>query len=169
MGDFNWGLFDTAIFDDSGSIIHTLFQVAQGGDTVHTKAYTNMRGAGSLPTDESLLVRKISVIPDANLPPADVQGMFLHSYLEMRISDETVLFAPLRQFADEAGYGGVYTQAAAADEALIGPLGDGYPLELPLLIPTGATFRVEIYQGTALAGASNWVKCVLGGILSRGA
>jgi len=168
MTDFNWGLYDTADFDDGGDVIHTLFQTAQGGDDTRTKQYTNMRGAGSLPTDESLLVRRISIIPDADLPTADVQGMFLHSYLEMRISDETVLFAPLRQFADHGGYGGLYSQAAAADEALIGPLGDGYVLDLPLLIPTGATFRVEIYQGTALVGATNWVKCVLNGILTRG-
>jgi len=162
----SWTLFDTALFGVAVGM-RTLFQIAEGGDDAHTKAYTNMRGAGSLPTEESLLVQNIGVMLDHNSLVADREGVFLHSYLELRVSDETKLLAPLRLFATHSGSAGVYTQAAAADEEMIGPLGDGYELGNPILIPAGNSFKVEIYQGTVMGAADQWVKILLNGILTR--
>jgi len=164
--DLSWTLFDTALFGVAVGI-RNLFQIGEGGDSTHTKAYTNMRGAGSLPVEERLLIKNIGVMLDGDVDEADRESVFLHSYLELRISDETKLMAPLRMFASHSAFGGAYSQAAAADDALIGPLGNGYPLDIPILIPNGNSFKVEVYQGTVLVGADTWVKVLLNGTLTR--
>ncbi len=166
MADYTATLYDTAVFGTTAGAEHTLFQVAQGGDSTHVEAFTNMRGAGSLPNDEDFRVDEIAVFPDVNASAADLQNMTIGSFLEVRVSDKTVLKAPLAMFMKHAAYGGLYTQATAANEALIGLLGDGYKLPIPIAIPGGTSFRVRIYQGTAMSAASQNLKVALNGVLT---
>jgi hypothetical protein len=65
-----------------------------------------------------------------------------------------------------ADYGGHFTQATASSRALIGPVGNGYVLDIPIIIPGGTKFVVRILQKTALSAPVK-MKVVLNGILSR--
>lgn len=165
MPDYSFVLYDTAPFGASAGTEHVLFQVSQGSDSTHTEAYTNSRGAGQLPTEEKMLVERIHVIVDHNTAIADVPKIFNASFLEIRVSDKTIFKAPLAMLSSFNAYGGHYSQAAAADEAVIGLIGVGYELKIPILIPGGVSFRIRVYQGTAVTAASN-LKVALEGTLT---
>lgn len=167
MVDYSYCLYDTGVFGVAASVETSLFQVSQGGDATHTKSFTNSRGAGQMPQNEEFEIDHIGVAVDMNLPTADYIAVWLNSYLEIRVNDETLFIAPLRALAQANAYGGHYTEAAASNEALIGLAGDGYTLKIPILIPGGTAFRVNIFQGTALATANTLVKVMLNGTLSR--
>jgi len=167
MTDFAYTLYDTAEFDDAADVEHTLFQVGQGADATHNKGFTNARGGGSMPGEERFEVKSIDVWLDADAIAADRENMWLASYLEFEVSDKTVLIAPLSQFAKNNSFGGFVGQAAAADEALIGRTGNGYHLEIPIILEGGNSFRVVVFQGTALATDPTNVKVALNGVLSR--
>lgn len=165
---YSYTLFDTAIFTTALAGEQALFQVAQGGDAVHTKAFTNMRGAGSLPNNESFNVKKIGVYQDfLNLVFADLLNIWLLSYLELRVNDESVLQIPLRAAAQYNGFGGHYSQAAAANGALGGLSNDGYALEFPVMIKGGVSWRVNVNQGVVTTVANIPVRVLLHGDLNR--
>ncbi len=166
MPDYSWTMYDTAPFGASASVTNELFQVAQGGDATHTKSYTNSRGAGQLPVLEKMMVENIKVIYDYNTVLADIPKIQVGSYLEFIVNNKTVLLARLAEFIAHSAYGGHYSQAAAADEAVIGLKGDGYELKIPILIPGGTQFKVNVFQGTALAGASSNLVVALVGTLT---
>lgn len=163
----SYGLYDTADFGTSANTEHTLFQNAQGSSSTQTKSKTNMRGSGSLPSNESFTIEEIHISSDFNLTAADYQNMWIDSYIEVRISDDTVLLLPLKNCASMNAFSGTYTQASAADEAVIGLMGNGLKLSNPITINGGESFRVSLYQGTALSAATGSVKCVLYGTLDR--
>ena len=167
MADYSYCLYDTAVFGVAASVESSLFQVAQGGDSTHTKSFTNSRGAGQMPQNEAFEIDHIGVSVDMNLPTADYIAVWLNSYLEIRVNDETLFIAPLRLLANANSFGGHYTEAVASAEALIGLMGDGYKLAIPINIPGGTAFRVNVFQGTALATASTLIKVTLNGTLSR--
>ena len=165
--DLSYILWDTAILGTVALFEQSLFQVAQGGDAVHTRSFTNSRGSGQLPTNENFLIKHIGVSLDANLAIADYINVWPLSFLEIRVNDETLFQAPLRMLAESNAFGGHYSQAAAADEALIGLEGTGYDLEIPIEIEGGTAFRVNVLQGTALAVASVPLRVALCGTLNR--
>ena len=103
----------------------------------------------------------------ADIVEADAMDMWIGAYLEFRLSDETRILAPLVEFAAHNGFGGHYSQAAAADGALIGRLGKGRDLEIPIMIPGGTIFRADVHQLTALSVATTNVKIGLYGTLTR--
>lgn len=165
MANYSYTLYDTAALGNSAPAEFNLFQVAQGADSTHTESYTNMRGSGALPSEEAFTVERIGVFPDVSLAAADVPKVWINSFLEFRIADRTVLKAPLAVFADHGAYSGHYTQGTAADLAIIGRMGSGYALDIPIQIPGGTAFRVRLYQGTALSAANQYLKVVLYGVL----
>lgn len=165
--DLSYTIYDTAPFDDTGGETFTLFRVAQGGDTTHTKSFTNARGAGQFPAEESFLVNKICVWVDDDATAADMAALWENSYLEFRVRDETMLLSPLSEFAANGAYGGHYSEASASDEAIIGKAGNGRVLEIPVNIPGGTTFRVDVYQGAAMSADPINVKVALYGTLTR--
>jgi len=166
MADYDYVLFDTAVFGVAANTEHTLFQVPQGGDATHTEAFTNMRGAGALPAEEAFRIEEIHVMVDVNGAVADLQDMWVGNFLEIRIADRTLLKIPLVMAASHNEFGGMYTQETAADEALIGRKGDGFKLKVPLQLPGGTSFRVRIQQVTAMSAASQNVKVALRGTLT---
>lgn len=165
MPDFSFVLYDTAPFGATAGTDHVLFQVSQGADSTHTEAYTNSRGAGQLPTEEKFLLKRLHAIIDHNTALADIPKIFNASYFELRVSDKIVFKCPLAMLSSKNSYGGHYTQAAAADEAVIGLDGEGYELEIPIEIQGGVSFRPKVYQGTAVTASSN-IKIVLEGTLT---
>lgn len=167
MADLTYVLYDTAAFGATAGTEHVLFQVTQGADSTHVEAFTNMRGNGSLPQEEAFEISLIGVMADFDMTEAEVAEVFRASFLEIRVSDETVLKAPLSCFAYRNSYGGAYSQGTAADNAIIGLAGDGFVLTIPVQIRGGTSFRIRVYQGTAMSGASKNVKVMLFGRLTR--
>lgn len=161
-------LFDTLVMGVAVQTEQALFQVTQGADAVHTKSFTNMRGAGALSQGENFTIYKIGCFIDfVTLQETDAINAFVGNYLELRVSDESVLQAPLRLFAQNNAFGGHFTQAAAADNANIGVLGDGYELRNPVVIKGGTGFRVNIPQTVALSVAAVPFRVILHGELDR--
>lgn len=167
MADTHSFLYDTALFGTTANTEHTLFQVAQGSTATATKAITNMRGAGQLPSVEKFRVDKIHVFADYNSAIADYIDVWVSSFIQFRVSDEILFESPLRMCASMNSFSGFYTQAAAAVEALIGLKGGGFDLKIPIMINGGTAFRVSVFQTTVLSTTSLGVKVALEGILSR--
>lgn len=166
MADMSYGLYDTALFGSTANTEHILFQVTQGSTTAATESATNMRGAGSLPQQEQMVVNKVGVFADYNSVTADYQNLWVSSFLEMRVSETRMLWLPLAACAQYNAFQGLYTQGTAANEALIGRIGEGYMLDIPIVLEGGTNFRVRVFQGTALSTTNLGVKVVLHGTLT---
>ena len=163
--DLHYCLYDTW---EPGTTAHaeaTLFQVAEGGDSTHTEQYTNMRGAGSLPNAERFLVKRVHLIQDENVTDADFDTYLYGAIVEMRVKDKTMFKVPAQLLFSHSAKAGHFAQATAADAEFIGPVGDGWALEIPIEIPPGAPFKVRCKQGGAFATTISF-KLVLEGILS---
>ena len=165
--NLSYDLYDTANFTNSASNLFSLFQSAQGSAATLTKAFTNSRGAGQLPQNEDFSADWLGVFLDEIPSLADASAVWRDSYCEVRVNDETVLLTPLRRLAALNSYSGHFTQAVAADAAGIGLQGMGLALAIPIMIPGGTAFRVDLFQGTALAVATQAVRFVMSGTLVR--
>ena len=163
--DLHTVLYDTWQPSTTAAAEAMLFQVPQGGDATHTESFTNARGAGVLPSGEKFLIKKIKLIIDEQIAEADFDTRLYGGYIEVRIKDKTVLKAPCQMFFAHSAYGGHFTQATAALTQSIGPIGDGFILDLPILINGGERFQVRCVQGVAFAAAIDH-KVALEGILS---
>lgn len=166
MPSLSYVLYDTAQFGTSGNVDHQLFQVPQGGDATHDESFTNARGGGTLPNDESFEVNRIGIVTDYEVVEADLPALYIDSFVEVRVGDRTVLKAPLALFAMRSAYGGHFAQAAAANQSLIGLVGDGFKLDTPINLPGGQSFKVKVHQGTAVAAADSSIKVCLFGTLT---
>lgn len=165
--DLDYVLYDTAVFTNVANTEQVLFQVAQGGDATHTESFTNMRGSGALPQEEAFACIRIGVTVDFDTAgEEDYTTVWRGSFLEVRVSDKTVLKAPLALFSAANMYGGHYSQAAAANNAVIGLQGDGLKLDIPITIKGGTAFRVRVVQANATSAASKNMKVWLRGTLT---
>lgn len=165
MPDLRYALYDTYVFGAAASS-GRLFQVAEGGDATHVTAFTNSRGAGVIPQNEKFTIDRIYAIEDYIPLIANRVNITIASWIELIVSNRSVLKIPLILCWYNNAYGGHFAQAAAADLAVIGRMGQGYDLtDHPIVIDGGNQFVVVVNQGTAVAAASN-VKFVLNGILT---
>lgn len=166
MPELRYDLYDTFVFGAAAGQ-GRLFQVAEGGDAVHTTAFTNSRGAGVIPQNEKFVIDWIGAVEDYIPLIANRVNIFLGSWVELIISNTSVLKVRLQRIWAHNEYGGHFTQLAAADLSIIGRSGNGYSLaDHPLTIDGGTQFTLIVNQGTAVAAASN-VVFVLGGTLTR--
>lgn len=159
-------LWDVAAFGVAASTSHELFQNREGSDAANPKHKTNMRGAGSLPDNESFVIRRVHIYPDNELAEADLPLWLDSSFITINIADRDVFDCPVRNCASHASFGGIVTQAVAGDRALVGPSGDGYLLVNPIIIEGGRSLRVTVFQGTALSAAED-IRVVLEGTLDQ--
>jgi len=127
-----------------------------------------MLGAGSLPDKTNFTIQKIVIFPDDDFAIADLQDFLVDSYVEITLNDAQVFMSPLRSCVGLSSYAGHFTQAVAADEALIGLEGMGFELQEPIVVEGGVSFLVELGQGKALSAANMGVKVALYGILNTG-
>lgn len=165
MPDRRYALYDTYVFGAAASS-GRLFQVSEGGDATHVTAFTNSRGAGVLPQNEKFVVDKLMAIEDYIPLIANRANITIASWIELIVSNVSVLKIPLILLWYNNMYGGHFTQAAAADLAIIGRTGNGYDLsDHPIAINGGEQFTLIVNQGTAVAAASN-VKFVMNGVLT---
>ncbi len=163
--DLHTVLYDTWQPGATASAEATLFQTPQGGDATHTESFCNARGAGQLPSGEKFTIKKIKLIIDEMIAEADFDTRLYGGFIELRVKDKTVLKAPAQMFFAHSAYAGHFSQATAALTQSIGPLGDGFALEIPIEIAGGERFQVRCVQGAAFASAMDH-KVVLEGILS---
>ncbi len=164
MARRHYPLYDTAVPSTAANTEHTLFQVAEGADSTHTKGFTNSRGAGQLPGEESFEIHNIGIFGDTVMPLADREGLYLDSYIEIQVNDQTMIRVPAALCARNDGYQGHFAETTASDVNAIGKVGQGFQLMMPITIPQGSGFKVIYSQGTALTAAEN-LKVVLDGIL----
>lgn len=157
-------LYDQATFADAAAE-HVLFQAGEGSSSTKTKSVTNFPGSGALPSGYIFEIQKISVFADEDFALAERETMWEQSYLELEVDNQEMFSCPLRLVADRNAFGGHYSETTASDEAMIGLVGDGYMLPIPVTVQGGQNVRVNIYQGVA-GTASMEVKCCLHGILS---
>lgn len=163
MATMKYSFYDTATFTNSAKVEHQLFQNRQGIDSTNDKYKTNSRGNGEFPSNESFKAERLLFFPDSDVPLADLEDSLLNSYVQIEYQDRTVFQATLRECVALSSWGGHYSQASAADDALIGIQNDGYELSIPLMFEGGNGFRVIIGQGTALSGTSFTFKFVMVG------
>src|SRR5574341_961390 len=97
MPNLDWMLWDVAVLSTTAGVTHSLFQARENQDSSNPKHKTNMRGAGSLPTGEEFLIRKIEVFPDTQLAQADIHALVDSSYITVSVGDRAMFEAPLRE------------------------------------------------------------------------
>lgn len=166
MPDYSYALYDTVPMGATANTETVLFQTAQGADSTHTELFTNSRGAGALPANEEFSIEKVSCVLDFNGTIADIQNALINSYLDIVVNNKSVFKAPCALLVDASGFSGHYTQATAADEAVMGLQGGGYALKIPIKIPKGSPFKVRHFQGTSLSTTGRNLKVVLHGTLT---
>src|SRR6267142_4480250 len=143
MPKYDYVIFYTWIAGATANDEFQLFQVQQNGDATHTEQFTNMRGPGSFPQDETFVLDRIGIIVDHDIIQADVTKLFMGGFLEIRQVDRTVLKAPLSLFSEANAYGGSDTTTAAANGNVIGLLGSGFQLRpgMEITLNGGQGFR----------------------------
>lgn len=169
MPEMDYTFYDTAVFTNVANTVHTLFQVANGADSTHNDAFTNMSGSGAFPQSEDFTLQWLGVTADFNGVVADYQNMWIGSIIQIEVANKLWLKMPLTMCSHRNAWSGLYTQAAAAAESLIGLKGEGYTLRKPIQFPKGVGFRVIIIQPTALSVATSNVKVLMSGIRNMSA
>ena len=166
MPDVDWIFYDTAVFTSGPAGQLQLFQIPQGGDTTHVENFTNSIGSGSLPANMSFIIRAIAIYAELDVLQLELPKIFNKSYLEIVISDKVMLKAPLAYFAAPQQYAGQFELASAALQQLVSWTGPLFELTIPIPIPGGTPFKINITQIVATT-ADEQVKCLLLGTLSR--
>lgn len=166
MPQVKYTLYDTAVFGATANTEFLLFQTRQGADATHTENFTNSRGPGVMPQEESFELHQIDVYPDFAVLEANVGTWFNAGVLEIKIADKSMLKVPLTVCLGENVWSGADASTAAANQAHVGLNNGGYPLgDKPLTFAAGVVFVVRILQGTAAAASSN-IKVALTGFLT---
>lgn len=166
MPDVDWILYDTAPFTIAIAGQMQLFQVPQGGDATHTEAFCNTPGAGAFPSAQAFTINGIAVYPDQDCTIGDLRLVFKQSYVEIVVADKIMLKCPMALLAAPMEF----SQAVNAADALL--LAGGaysappFELNIPIVIPGGTPFKVNITQIIAVVAAVQ-VKCALRGKLTR--
>lgn len=166
MADYSFVLFDTALFSTVDETDFPLFQVAEGGDATHVKAFTNSRGAGQLPSTEKFTVKKVEVYPNERLTIADAGVWFIDGYLSIEVNNREIFRAPLAHVIGGPQPTGHFTQAVAADLSSLEFNGRGFEFDIPIEIPGGTPFKVILHQGNVTAVATQAIVCALTGTLT---
>ena len=164
MADFHTTLFDTWQPGTTANAEATLFQTPRGGDSTHNERFTNARGAGQLPAEESFQVQKRGVMADEIVVEADHDTYLYGALMEIRLKDRVVFSAPVMALMQATGRSGPLVVASAGAVNFTGPLGDGFELNIPILIMGGTRFDVRMVQGAAFAAAVDF-KVILEGVL----
>ena len=166
MPDLDWILFDTAVFTTGPAGQIQLFQVPQGGDATHTEDFTNSLGAGSLPANQNFVIKGIAIYPELDIVEVEIKKVLARSYLEIVVADLVKLKAPLVYFAAPQQYSGFDNLTPAAGLMAVSYGGPLFEMVIPIAIPGGTPFKVNITQMIATA-ADEQVKCLLIGTLTR--
>lgn len=165
--DVRWQLYDTWQPSTVANLQTTLFQVSQGGDANHPPNVTNMRGAGSLPQTEKMIVDRIKIQVDKALPIADLSKWFYGSILEVIVANTQLLQVPVSSCITASAWSGSLIEASGVDTPTVGLLGDGFALNPMIQLLGAMTFKVNLTQALALSAAA-FIKVILEGVYTIG-
>lgn len=166
MPDVDWILYDTAPFTIAAAGQLPLYQIPQGGDAVHTEDFCNTPGAGSLPANQNFMIKAIAIYPEPSCLQVDIDLVFNRSYVEIIVADKVMLKAPMAYFAAPQSFGGSNGIVLAALATWVSYSGPLFEMVIPIPIPGGTPFRVNITQVVGIS-ANTQVKCLLIGTLTR--
>lgn len=156
--------YDEATFTTAAGELQ-LFATPQGASG-RTKFITNSPNNSAMKTNESFVIERIRVWLDSIEIVADLEKILPQSYIRILVKDKEVFLAPLAMVQGGGGWLGEFHEAANSLARLINLAGEGFKLDIPIVIPKGEKFEVYIGQGTALANAAQ-IKCALIGKLTR--
>lgn len=160
--DLRYVLYDSLLTTAAKQDV-LLFQVAQGADATHTESFTNMRGAGSLPAQESFTIQKIGVIVPPTIVAADFLAYFMNAFVQIRARDQVVAWVPLPLCLIASSWNGFSNLAAAGGLSAIGNLRDGFDLlDLPLVISGGEKFAARVVLNTAPTVVATLIIALIG-------
>jgi len=159
--DLSYTLFDTQA-TGTAAFDAVLFQVAQGADATHTEDFTNMRGAGSLPSSEKFVCEHVGVAFSPAVAAADIAAIAVASLLQLRLYDQVVLYIPLVFAFYKSGYSGFNNLAAGAGLQATGIYEQGYKLDKPIEIPGGAKFAARVKTTVATAASTKLLVSLTG-------
>ena len=156
--------YDEATFTTSAGELQ-LFATPLGASG-RTRYITNSPNNSSMKNNESFTIERIRVWLDSIEIVADLEKLLPQSYLRVLVKDKEVLILPLALCAGGGAWQGEFHEATNTLGRLINFAGDGFKLDIPIVIPKGEKFELYIGQGTALANAAQ-IKVALLGRLTR--
>lgn len=161
--DLRFMIYDTWQPSTVANAQQVLFQSPSGADATHTPIFTNMRGAGSFPQTEKMVVDKISIFLDKTIAVADIAKWLFGGNFEFVLANISVLQLPLQALVAHDAWSGALVEGTPADAPTIGLLGMGWTLDKVLEIEGATPFKAILTQGLALSAQTN-VKVALEGI-----
>ena len=102
---------------------------------------------------------------DELVAAADYDTFYFGAILEVRIKDKVVFSSPVMPLFMASSKSGPIGATAGDAILFTGPQGDGFPLNIPIIIAGGTRFDVRLVQGAAFAAAVD-TKVILVGILT---
>jgi len=160
-------LYDTALTSASAAKTDKLFQHGEGSDTTHVSSFTNMVGDGAFPQTISMVVKRIEVFPEANVLHTELALIFNKAYLEFVLAEQSLLQIPLIMAAARHALVGQFHEVTAdTDCACMAPTGPGFELAIPIAIPGGTHFEIDVAFPGATAAVEQ-LKVMLRGTLTR--
>ncbi len=156
--------YDEATFDTTASE-KQLFATPLGASG-RTRNITNSPNNSAMKNNESFSIERIRVWLDSIEIIADLEKILPQSYLRVLVKDRELLLLPLALCVGAGGWQGEFHEATNTLARLINFAGEGFKLDIPILIPKGEKFEVYVGQGTALANNTQ-IKVALLGRLTR--
>lgn len=161
-----WTFYDEATLATTAAVEHQLFATPMGASG-RSRYITNSPSNASMKNTESFVAWRIQCWLDSVEVVADLEEMFLQSYIRITINNKEMLSVPLMLCGGGANWTGAVQETTASNKNLINMGGLGYSLEkMPLVFPKASPFEVWIGQGLALANACQ-LKFSMSGLLTR--
>lgn len=161
MADKQYVLYDT-LATGTGALDALLFQVASRGDATHTETYTNMQGAGSLPSGYKMVVNKLALLFSPAMAAADLAALFTGSIVQFIYANVVEFWSPLAIIIGYNAWTGWSNLTAGAGLQAAGSEGHGYDFNPAFEIAGGVQFAVRIKSTNATGVSTNLVIALVG-------
>lgn len=163
--ELDWVYYDWIDSSTTASAVKTLFAQSEGTSNHYT---TNMPVKSRLLDTEEFEVREISAWFETDLAHADLIKLYDRCVLEFKINNDRIFSAPMIMVAPKNKF---IACAVAMDDAattqVVGAAGGPFKLKIPIRIPPGASFAVEITLGHGSSPSDTGIGCALRGRLRR--
>jgi len=129
------------------------------------RTITNMKMAGQLPSGESFLIKSIQLFIDSIEDYTDAQKLLSKSIVMLEIGEERKFIAPSSFFVPQGSLQGSVSAGGLTTGVPIdlhGVQGAVYEFNIPIELPGGVGFKVEL-ETTQTLGAATGVYVVLVG------
>lgn len=154
--------YDSVASGTAADVTLTFFNQTEASTNKQT---TNMQVAGKF-ADRDFIIQEIIAYPETDTVFADMVKMYDKAVLEVKISNNRVLVAPLVMFAPKNYISSVFSTLNQTTTATFAGVksDNGFRLLRDIVIPQGAPFKVEVTVGHQAIGTASDIKVVLKGI-----